>query len=137
MLESRSAYGFYGVAGGYTGEHIGKEEQTTRMPYWEYKKKWSDHKTVPGSYDSKEKTIEVIFTDDEMKKKTNLGNRYSMDLYYFRFSGVPRGFASILEFKAKNYENANRNAKKYAREWGYTLEGDATFNEYCGQFKYQ
>lgn len=134
MLEARSAYGYYGTAGGYTGESKGADTQTTRMTYREYKQKWSDHKTVPGSYDQKEKTIEVIFTAEEMAKKTNLGNRYHLQWFFFKFGGVEKGMTSIIEFDAKTYENAKRNAKAYARKFGYTLERDATYNEYCEQF---
>lgn len=132
MLESRSAYGYYGSAGGYTGETI--PQHYTRMPYREYKLKWADHKTVCGSYDKKDKTIEVIFTAEEMKAKTNLGNRYHLSTYYFRFDGVEKGVASIVDFSAKTHENAERNAKRYAKQCGYAFVGDATWSEYCEQF---
>lgn len=135
MLESRSAYGFYGSTGGYTGESV-NEQCTTRMTYREYKLKWSDHKTVAGSYDKQDKTIEVIFSKEEMKAKTNLGNRYHISSYYFKFDGVEKGVASIVDFNAKTYENAKKNAKAYAKQFGYTLVGDATRSEYCKQFNW-
>ena len=37
MLESRSAYGYYGVAGGVTGENPKVNAIKKKMPYWEYK----------------------------------------------------------------------------------------------------
>ena len=135
MLESRSAYGYYGIAGGYTGESSNSQTTTTvRMPYREYKNKWADHKTVAGSYDKQDKTIEVIFSEEEMKAKTNLGNRYHLHAFYFKFDGVEEWVASIVEFNAKTYENAKRNARTYARQCGYTFAGDATRSEYCNQF---
>ena len=134
-MESRSAYGYYGAAGGYTGESKKIDMPSLRLPYWEYKKKWADHKTVPGSYDTKEKTIEVYFTNEEMKAKTNLGNRYEIWTYYFRFGGVEKWFNPIMEFKAKNMENAVRNAKAYARQNGYTFEGEATLDDYINNGK--
>lgn len=128
-MESRSAYGFYGAAGGYTGENK-TEQHSVRMPYWEYKKKWADHKTVPGSYDCKDKTIEVCFSTEEMKAKTNYGNRYELWSYYFRFGGVEKGISPVCEFKAKNEKNAEKNAKTYARRNGYDFIGEASLDEY-------
>lgn len=131
MLESRSAYGFYGAAGGYTGEVAPVKIHTTRMAYREYKLRWADHKTVYGSYDPDTKTIEVMFTAEEMAAKTNLGNRYHLESFYFQFGNVKRPYSPVCEFKAKNRENAERNAKAYARQFGYVFEREATFNEYC------
>lgn len=129
MLESRSAYGYYGSAGGYTGENA-PERNAVRMPYREYKRRWSDHKTVRGSYDSDNKTIEVLFTDEEMAKKTNFGNRYEMQSFFFRFEGARIGVAPVAEFLAKTHENALRNAKRWCRNNGYTLGEEITFDEY-------
>lgn len=131
MLESMSAYGYYGAAGGYTGENPPARIRTTRMSYRDYKTKWADHKTVSGSYDAESKTILVIFSAEEMKAKTNLGNRYHMEDFFFRFDGVKRPFSPVCKFVAKNLANAEKNAKAYAREFGYTFIGEATFTEYC------
>lgn len=131
MLESRNTYGYFGISGGYTGEGLPKDVHTVRMAYRDYKSRWADHKTVHGSYCREDKTIEVIFTAEEMSAKTNLGNRYQMGSYYFRFGGVEKWIEPISEFKAKNFENAERNAKKFAKQFGYTFEGVATHEEYC------
>lgn len=137
MLESRSAYGYYGERGGYTGEDSRMNgKQFVRLPYREYKTKWSDHKTAPGSYDPETKTIEVLFTAEEMKEKTNLGNRYHMQSFYFRLIGVEKGISPACEFTAKTEANAIKNAKKWARDFGYTLGEQITFGEYmtlCGR----
>lgn len=131
MLESRSAYGYYGASGGYTGENAPiKGGDAVRIPYREYKTKWSDHQTVKGSYDKEDKTIEVIFSADEMKQKTNLGNRYHLNSYWFRFGGVEKWVCPVMEFSAKTKENAIRNAKKYARDMGYTFIGTSSLDEY-------
>lgn len=135
MMESRSAYGYYGVAGGFTGERR-PSGNPVRLPYREYKQRWADHKTVPGSYDKQERTIEVIFDNEEMKAKTNLGNRYHLESFYFRFDGVQRGISPVVDFQAKTRENAIRNARKYARDLGYTFVGEVDYREYnraCGR----
>lgn len=130
MLEPRSAYGYCGVAGGVTGENVPRNYKSARLPYREYKTRWADHKTVYGSYDKETKTIEVIFTADEMKAKTNLGNRYKMDTYFFLFDGVEKGYLPASEFTAKTHENAVRNAKAWAKKKGYTVVREITFAEY-------
>ena len=73
MLEVRSAYGYYGNAGGVTGENPPREDRRIRMPYRDYKKKYCHtHDTVEGSYDSDTKTIEVYFKDEEVDSKPNV-----------------------------------------------------------------
>ena len=133
MLEVRSAYGYYGEAGGVTGEN--PPQTGVRMPYRDYKKKYCHtHGTVKGSYDPQTKTIEVLFSDDEIESKPNLGKRYDLWLYEFLFDGVEihRAYEGItyetatIEFYAKNRENATRNAKAYARKHGYTFIREAT-----------
>lgn len=138
MLEVRSAYGWYGSEGGVTGENT--PPQRVRVPYREYKTKWKDHRVVEGTYDPQTKTIEVYFTDEEMKQKTNLGNRYQLDYFYFLMDGVDvyraRNVAKemrIVEFHAKTLQNAERNAKRKAKEYGWILIRQATredFNQY-------
>lgn len=134
MLESRSAYGYYGAAGGYTGENspVGNP---VRLSYREYKTKWATHKTVPGSYDPEEKTIEVLFSNEEMKQKTNLGNRYQMWSFWFRFEGVEPYICPIVEFTAKTEENAVKNAKRFAKQNGYTFIGASSLTEYINYTK--
>lgn len=133
MLEVRSAYGYYGEAGGVTGEN--PPQTGVRMPYRDYKKKYCHtHRTVSDSYDPKTKTIEVLFSDEELEKKPNLGKRYELWLYEFLFDGVDihRAYQPtttercVIEFYAKNRENAERNAKALARKRGYTFIREAT-----------
>jgi hypothetical protein len=68
MLESRSAYGWYRDCG-VTGEDKPTSEGCIirRMPYWEYKKKYSDCKTVEGSYNKNDKTIEIYIPNERIK----------------------------------------------------------------------
>lgn len=142
MLEVRSAYGWYGEAGGVTGENV--PPQRARVPYREYKTKWKGHRAVDGTYDPETKTIEVYFTDEEMKQKTNLGNRYGIATYYFLVE-VPEGkgkngWASgmyVLSFRAKNEANAERNARKWARGLEYTVIREATLDEYIHRNDYR
>ena len=137
MLEARIAYGYYGEAGGVTGENPPATMYSTRMPYRVYKQKFSNNKTVAGSYDAETKTIEVYCTDEQMKRKTNYGNRYQIGSYYFLVE-VPEGKGKcgwkhgryVLEFKAKDEINAERNAKKWAKDKEYIVIREATLDEY-------
>ena len=138
MLEVRSAYGYYGSAGGTTGENPPRAGKRIRMPYRDYKRKYCrTHDTVQGSYDPSTKTIEVYFTDDEVDSKPNLGNRYELDAFYFVFDNVEvckayEGISKetrVVSFRAKTRENAMRNAKKRAREWGATFVREATLED--------
>ena len=138
MLEIRSAYGYYGEAGGVTGETPPRSDVRIRVPYRDYKKKYyHTHETVKGSYDPTTKTIEVYFTADEIESKANLGNRYRMDAFYFVLDNVEVGYAyegikretRIVSFRAKTKENAIRNAKKKAKEWGATFVREATIQD--------
>ena len=135
MLEVRSAYGYYGEAGGVTGENAPRSDRRIRMPYRDYKKKYyHTHDTVKGSYDPNTKTIEVYFTEEEANSKANLGNRYELDAFYFVFDNVEVCYAyegikretRIVSMRAKTRENAIRNAKKKAKAWGATFVREAT-----------
>lgn len=109
-----------------------------RMSYRDYKKKYCHtHDTVQGSYDPNTKTIEVCFTDEEADNKANLGNRYELDAFYFVFDnleicrayeGISRE-TRIVSMRAKTKENAIRNAKKKAKEWGATFVREATLED--------
>ena len=136
MLEVRSAYGYYGETGGVTGENPPKP--TIRMPYRDYKRKYADtHETVRGSYDPSTKTIEVVFTEEEIDSKQNLGKRYELDAFYFVMDDVEVCYAyegmkkerRIVSMRAKTRENAIRNAKKKAREWGAKFVREATVDD--------
>lgn len=99
-----------------------------------------DTKQLGGTYDPTTKTIEVYFTDEEMKQKTNYGNRYQIGSYYFLIE-VPEGKGKngwahgkyVLEFKAKNEANAERNAKKWAKGLEYIVIREATLDEYISR----
>jgi len=119
MLEARNAYGYYGASGGLTGET--QPAHSVRMSYRDYKIKFRDHKTVAGSYDNTDKTIEVYFSDDEMKKKTNLGNRYQISDYRFLTDLNRTGISPYVTVRAKAYENAYKNAKAWGRKEGFNI----------------
>lgn len=119
MLEARSAYGYYGANGGVTGET--RTTNSVRMSYREYKTKFPKHKTVAGSYDNTDKTIEVYFSDEEMKKKTNLGNRYQLHDYRFLTDMNRVGISPFVTVTAKNYENAYKNAKAWGKKEGFNI----------------
>lgn len=122
MLESRSAYGYYGVAGGVTGENPKVNAIKKKMPYWEYKHRYPECDTL-HDYDKISKTITVLIPE-EYSDRPNFGNRYSMRDYYFIYAPVISGYSNIFECRAKNYENALRNAKRWAKKAGVEIVGD-------------
>ena len=118
MLESRCYYGYYGPAGGVTGESA--PGTWVRMPYREYKLRWAGREHT--EYDPETKTIKVYFTDEEMAKKTNLGNRYALGEYRLVFECDGEIFYDY--FRAKNQENAYKNARAWARKNRATFIGE-------------
>ncbi len=127
MLESRSAYGYYGAAGGYTGETPPDNVIFKKMKYYEYKTKYPQCKTL-GDYDKIEKTITVMLPA-EYADRPNFGNRYQIREFHFVYYPMEQGVAGVI-LKAKNYKNALRNAKKWAKENGKTITGNAPGYEY-------
>ena len=138
MLEVRSAYGYYGSAGGATGEN--PPRPSIRIPYRVYKKSYCNNDTVYGSYDPTDKTIEVYFTEAEMKKMTNLGNTYQLQTYDFVLGNYPlygdnHRETVVYQFYAKNKGNAERNAKALCKKYEYTFIREAT-KEDLKSYKY-
>lgn len=129
MLEVRSAYGYFGSAGGFTGETppVGWGCIERRMPYWEYKKRYPECKTL-NDYDKKSKTITVLIPE-KYAERPNFGNTYSMHIFWFSFTPVCSYEDGIIECRAKNYQNALRNAKRWAKGEGKTITGDAPGHE--------
>lgn len=75
-----------------------------RMKYSQYKKHYADCKTVPGTYDTIEKSIIVLIPEGRMKKSGVRGQRYN----YYRFSGIDKKTGEKVEttVKAITGENA-------------------------------
>lgn len=119
MLEPRSAYGYYGVAGGTTGEAStdeGRIGEYRRMPYRKYKQSYSDCKTVPGSYDSDDKTIEVIIPEGREKPSGSRGEHY----HYFRLVAENlEGKRVEIPYKAITYGNALKQHRRFCKQEGY------------------
>ena len=130
MLESRSAYGYFGSAGGCTGETPPADWGCIRkkMLYCEYKRRYPECKNL-GDYDKARKTITVLIPT-EYAERPNFGNTYSMHYFEFTFSPVPADCSGIFACKAKNYQNALRNAKRWAKSEGVTITGDAPGREF-------
>ena len=97
------------------------------MYYWEYKNRYPECRTL-NDYDKVRKTITVLIPQ-EYTERPNFGNKYSF--HYFRFTYFPVLPARSNEFecKAKCYKNALRAAKKWAKECGVTITGDAPGHE--------
>lgn len=134
MLEARSAYGYFGVAGGITGENPPKGFNCIerRMPYREYKSRYPECDTL-HDYDKRTKTITVLIPM-EYTKRPNFDNRYSMHDFYFTYAPVPPGFSDVYECCAKCYANALRNARRWARSEGRIITGDAPGHERQRQY---
>lgn len=134
MLEARSAYGYFDSAGGFSGEtpppSWGCIERN--MLYCEYKRRYPECKNL-GDYDRVHKTITVLIPA-EYAERPNFANTYSMHYFEFTYSPVPSYCSGIFECKAKNYQNALRNAKRWAKSEGVTITGDAPGREHQRNF---
>ena len=128
MLEARSAYGYFGVAGGVTGETPPDDRIEKRMPYWEYKNRYPECDTL-HDYDKVTKTITVLLPK-EYAERPNFGNRYSMHEFRFVYAPKSPGYSNIFVCQAKCYENALRNAKAWARREGKCIVGDEPGREF-------
>ena len=129
MLESRSAYGYYGSAGGYTGENKPHEDTVpVNMPYREYKTRYPECKNL-GDYNKQKKTITVLLPASVMDRP-NYGNRYQMNEFEFEVIPDRKDYAPVLIQTAKNYQNAVKRAKARCKEWGWVFVGDAQGHEY-------
>ena len=130
MLESRSAYGWYGSAGGYTGENEPSDADTVpvNMLYREYKTRYPECKNL-GDYDKTRKTITVLLPAS-VEERPNFGNRYTMS--EFAFEAIPdrKEYSPIFYQDAKNYKNALAHAKRKCKEWGWEFVGDAPGHEF-------
>lgn len=79
------------------------------MPYRNYKKHYSDCKTVPGTYDSCSKTIEVLVPDERLKPSGVRGEKFN----YYRFWAKDQfGKSASLSYKAVCLSNALKNFYK-------------------------
>ena len=71
----------------------------------------------------------IGFTGEATTDKPNM-ERYTIEYFWFRFAGVGKLIHPVAEFRAKNRENATRNAKRFAKERGWTLEREISYREY-------
>lgn len=119
MLEPRSAYGYFGVAGGITGEtspEDGLIGEHRRMLYRQYKQHYSDCRTVPGSYDSYEKTVEVIIPEGREKPSGVRGQKY----HYFKlWAEDETGKRVQIPYKAITAGNALKQHILFCKQNGY------------------
>lgn len=123
MLESRSVYGWYGF-GSATGEvnpFDGYARKT--MHYGRYKKYYSKYKGIDYNPDTKE--ITVLIPTEEYKEYSNEGNHYQIWEYCIAFTRKSNGNDFVCWFKAKNLENALKQARKYAKDYDLILKGEA------------
>lgn len=135
MLEARSAYGYFGAAGGVTGETPPPDFGCIQvnMPYREYKSRYPECGTL-NDYDKVRKTITVLIPQ-EYTERGNFGNRYSMHEFFFVYEPAFNGYSNIFECKAKCYTNAIKAAKKWAKQNGVVIIGDEPGREYQQKFK--
>lgn len=115
------------------------EVDVRRMPYSEYKREWSTCRYIPGSYNKRTKTIEVVITKMDLahnaawyciphflrqNKKWLVGFRKSMEEYLDRGStysedhdGSPMWVDRVAREVNKVYfENSGRRTREF---WEY------------------
>lgn len=80
-----------------------------RMKYSQYKQRYADCATVPGTYDKGNKTIEVIIPEGRMKPSGVRGERFRT--FYLMVGASPE---KLFEqgFKAVSRANAIKQAKR-------------------------
>jgi hypothetical protein len=111
-MESRESYFSFGD----NNPHLANMT-VVAVSYKDYKNKYNNHKQVTGSYNKTNRTIELYFSQKELKN--NFGNRYAMDNFNFIIKEGAELFCG--QFKAKTFENSLRNAKKYCKNMGFEL----------------
>jgi len=79
------------------------------MKYSQYKKYYSDCKTVPGTYNKESKTIEVIVPEGRMKPSGTRGEKFCT--IWLNVGDSPDK-AFKQGFRAISYDNAVKQAKK-------------------------
>lgn len=132
MLEARSAYGYYGSAGGVTGEVAPERHYIEKnMKYYEYKKRYPKCDNL-GDYDKVNKTITVLLPVS-VEDRPNFGNKYRMDEFYFYVSGGKfdrPDYSNYVAQKAKNVENARKRLSSWLKKEGAYIVRECTLSEY-------
>lgn len=115
------AFGEFSLAGSHRQKR-GNKMKEERMLYRRYKNAYADCKTVPGTYDTIEKTIIVLIPEGRMKKSGVRGQRYN----YYRFSGIDKKTGEKVEttIKAITGENA---IKQLLRDYDKNIEWDLSY----------
>lgn len=93
-----------------------------RMKYSQYKKHYADCKTVPGTYDTIEKSIIVLIPEGRMKKSGVRGQRYN----YYRFSGIDKKTGEKVETTIKAITGKNA-MKQLLRDYDKSIEWDLNY----------
>ena len=88
-----------------------------RMYYGQYKKSYSDCKTVPGSYDAGTKSIEVIIPEGRMKPSGVRGQRFHG--YELWMKRIADGKSFRSEYRAVSEENAMKQHILFCKKEGY------------------
>ena len=93
-----------------------------RMKYSQYKKHYADCKTVPGTYDTIEKSIIVLIPEGRMKNSGVRGQRYN----YYRFSGIDKKTGEKVETTVKVITGENA-IKQLIRDYDKNIEWDLNY----------
>lgn len=87
-----------------------------KMPYRQYKKHYSDCKTVTGTYDDVYKTIEVVVPDERIKKSGVRGKCFSgYHLWFINAAGEKH----YCVYRAVSKENAMKQHVKTCKQEGW------------------
>ena len=90
---------------------------TMRMFYRQYKQHYSDCETVPGSYDSINKSIEVIVPEGRMKPSGVRGRHFHGYQLWFKDAS---GDCKYCTYRAVSLDNAMKQHIRTCKEEGWT-----------------
>ncbi len=90
-----------------------------RIFYGDYKKKYHDRRSA--DYNPSDKTIAVEFSDEEISKMPNLGNRYRMRGYRLQVTNGGEVKECLFGYKAMDEEHAIAQCKKdFPKKQGFS-----------------
>ena len=103
-----------------------------RMPYWKYKKQYSEYKTVGGSYCKDDKTIEVYVPTETIKPSGVRGKQINHYGFYFEICGQH----FVTWYRAVNCANAERRFRAEAKKHGWKPESKQDGMKYTEYDRY-
>jgi len=91
--------------------------ETKRMRYAQYKKHYADCRTVSGSYDKADRTIEVLAPEGRVKPSGVRGEHFHNYQLFFTYQDGKQGYCI---YRAVSRENAMKQHLPWCKENGWT-----------------